>query len=491
MLVIVSDLHLTDGTASPTLQPAALELLTERIRDLAQRASWRADGVYRPLAHVDLVLLGDTLDCVDSARWLKSETRPWHDPHSPATVEVVCGIVDDILRHNSRSLSALRALAAEGSVRLPTHSGYPGRAVEEQPVAVRIHYMVGNRDWLLHSPGADYDLLRRKIAHHLGLAAPANNAWPHDPSESGELLEVLRRHRVVARHGDVFDPLSFSSHRDESSIGDALLIDLLGRFQLALVHELAGEVPEAAVAGLENMHHVRPLTAVPQWLASMVARWCPAPALAAKMESLWNDLSDRLLDMPAVRDMASHNHLPIDDLRSALTLRTGPAADRNAALVACRRLESRQGNYARHALAEADFRNRRARYIVYGHTHRAETVPLEASHADAFVLNQLYFNAGTWRRVLHPTVHADGPTEFMPIEHFTCLAFYQGCERGGRPFETWSGTLSVPGGDGTVRRVDEPRQTVASARTAPAAGSARPPHFTMPAASRSAAQAQP
>jgi len=489
MLVIVSDLHLTDGTAAPTLHPAALDLLTVRIRDLAQHASWRADGVYRPLSRIDLVLLGDTLDLVDSARWLRSATRPWHDSQAPATVEVVCGIVDDILRHNSRSLSALRALAAEGSVRLPTHSGYPGRPVEEQPVAVRIHYMVGNRDWLMHSAGSDYDLLRRKVARHLGLAGSAGGVWPHDPSESGELLEVLRRHRVVARHGDVFDPISFSAHRDESSIGDALLIELLGRFHLSLAHELAGEVPDAALAGLENMHHVRPLTAVPHWLSSMLARWCPAAALSAKIESLWNELADALLAIPAVRDMAAHNHLPLDDLREALALRTGPAADRRAAIAACRRLEARQGAYARHALAEADFRNRRARYIVYGHTHRAETVPLEASHADAFVLNQLYFNAGTWRRVLHPTVHTDGPTEFMPIEHFTCLAFYQGDERGGRPFETWSGTLSVPGGDGVVRRVDEPQSGAASARTAPAVGMTRAPHFAMPAASRSAANA--
>ena len=41
-------------------------------------------------------------------------------------------------------------------------------------------------------------------------------------------------------------------------------------------------------------------------------------------------------------------------------------------------------------LTEQDFRNRRAKHIVYGHTHHAENVPLDASYAENYVLNHLH-----------------------------------------------------------------------------------------------------
>ena len=104
---------------------------------------------------------------------------------------------------------------------------------------------------------------------------------------------------------------------------------------------------------------------------------------------------------------------------------------------------SESESFASHALAEPDFRNRRARHIVYGHTHQAETVPLEASYADGFVLNQMYFNAGTWRRSFRPALNVTGGQEFIPSEMMNYLCFFQGDERGGRPYETWSGTLGA------------------------------------------------
>ena len=69
MLVILSDLHLNDGTTGATLPPGAFSLFTERLQDLAFAASWRANGIYRPVERIDLVLLGDVLDVLHSARW--------------------------------------------------------------------------------------------------------------------------------------------------------------------------------------------------------------------------------------------------------------------------------------------------------------------------------------------------------------------------------------------------------------------------------------
>ena len=99
-------------------------------------------------------------------------------------------------------------------------------------------------------------------------------------------------------------------------------------------------------------------------------------------------------------------------------------------------------SYAQHAIAEPDFRNRRARHIVYGHTHEHEIVALDASHADGYVLNQVYFNAGTWRRCHRQTQTLTGIHELVACDSFSLLAFYQGDERNGRSYETWCGTLA-------------------------------------------------
>ena len=135
-------------------------------------------------------------------------------------------------------------------------------------------------------------------------------------------------------------------------------------------------------------------------------------------------------------------------------------------------------SYFAHGLAEEDFRNRRARNIVYGHTHRPENVPLDASYADGYVLNQMYFNSGTWRRVYHPTEWGPNDREFIPTECLTFLAFYCADERGGRPFETWSGTLAVDASEMMVHRVDAGRTSHPSEQSIPSSRvPVRAPHF--------------
>jgi hypothetical protein len=137
-------------------------------------------------------------------------------------------------------------------------------------------------------------------------------------------------------------------------------------------------------------------------------------------------------------------------------------------------------SYYAHALAEQDFRNRRARHIVYGHTHAAETVPLDASYAEGFVLNQTYFNSGTWRRVHRATVSAPQEQEFLPSESLSVLSFFQGDERGGRPYETWTGTLGIGAADAPLYRLDAKNAAASVALPAPASLPVRAPHFTAP-----------
>jgi hypothetical protein len=84
-------------------------------------------------------------------------------------------------------------------------------------------------------------------------------------------------------------------------------------------------------------------------------------------------------------------------------------------------------------------------------------VPLDASHAEGYVLDQVYFNAGTWRRLYGQTRSAPGEHEFIASDVMTYLAFFQGDERKGRPYETWSGTLGHSQAETIIHRIDSGR----------------------------------
>lgn len=447
MLVVLSDLHLSDSSSGSGLASGAIQLLTDRLCDLAYRASWRASGMYVPVDRIDLLLLGDTLDITGSRQWLSSKARPWSDPASPAFIEAVTGITDDILRHNVDSVRHLRSLATEGLVSVPYvgPTGQPLLHEEELPVAIRTHYMVGNRDWPLHLSHPAMDLLRHKVAHHLGLANQHNKPFPHEAVESEELADSLRRHRVLARHGDIFDPLSFSDDRDTASLSDAIAVELIGKFLIRCETEIAGDLSPIAMSTISEIEQIRPQLLIAPWMESQLERLIPALATRKAIKRLWDTTVDDFLELEIVRHGSRWSAVDlVDGLAASLKFSRRDSHDwtgKTLAWLADLR-GAHSGSYAMHALAESDFRNRRARHIVYGHTHSAEQIPLDASHADGFVLSQTYFNAGTWRRTYQPTQALTGQHEFISSDSFHLLAFYQQDERSGRSHETLSGTLA-------------------------------------------------
>jgi hypothetical protein len=475
MLVILSDLHLNDGSCGAILAPGAMDLLSDRLCDLAWRASWRADGCYQPIDRIDLVLLGDILDITGSQRWLAGDARPWSDVQSHAVSETTAAIVDEILRKNVDCIRSLRALATEATISLPpgTAAGQPVPEAEELPVAVYSHYMVGNRDWPLHLCGTQYDVIRHKVSHHLGLVTPHNKPFAHESCECDELHEALRRHRVLARHGDIFDPISFADERDAASLGDAIAIELIGNFLGHIEEQIAADLPPAAAAALAEIDQIRPILLIPAWMEGMLERTGCSLAQRNAIKRIWDYIVEQLLHLEIVRKCSSASSVDlIDGLAAALKFSRRDSADwtgRTLAWLAGLRGASTM-SYAIHAMAEADFRNRRARHIVYGHTHTHEIIPLDASHADGYVLNQTYFNAGTWRRVYRPTQAISGCHEFIAADCFSLLAFYQADERSGRSHETWCGTLApmaIDAHSGGCGSRSEPRQAGVAIQATP------------------------
>lgn len=484
MLVILSDLHLNDGTTGPTLSPGAMSLFAERLAEMALAASWRADGAYRPIERIDLVLLGDVLDLIHSARWAHRPTvRPWSDPHATDFVDQIGRITGDILAQNQESIATLRGLSADGAIVVPPmlRAARPAASGDGQPVSVRIYYMVGNHDWFFHLPGPSYDALRQTLVEQMGLANRADRPLPHDIFELDDLLLSMRRHKVTARHGDIHDPLCFEGDRDASSLGDVLTIELVDRFVSEADRLLGADLPDPTVLALREIDAIRPILLVPAWLEGVLERTCPAPSVRKRARLLWDRLVDDLLASEFIRRQHAMNSAELID-GLAQSLKFGKRLSSgwtSVTLPWLRKIRGAAGDsYCSHALAEQDFRNRRAKHVVYGHTHAAELVPLEASHAEGYVLDQTYFNVGTWRRAYRPMLFSPGENEFVALDQMSYLTFYQSDERKGRPLEMWTGTLGHSPADMLVRRIDanHPRPAASHAPSLPSQPK-HAPHF--------------
>jgi UDP-2,3-diacylglucosamine pyrophosphatase LpxH len=462
MLVFISDLHLSDGSSGETVHQGTLRVFRERMRALAYAASWRADGKYKPIEEFNIVLLGDILDNLRSSKWFdddpstSSHIRPWNITTGEPFATRVRRITEGILSHNEVFFSLLRELREPAIASLPPagHDGRPVRSngcrtpLDRMPVRVRIHYMVGNHDWFYHLPDPAFSDIRRAIVNALGLENNSSEPFPHDPEEPSAraIREVFAEHRVFARHGDIFDPMNFEGSRDKSSVGDAVAIDLVARFAVEVRRSMGDALPIDCMIGLNEVDNVRPLVMLPVWIGGLLRRTCPDKRLRRQVQEIWNELVDQLVRSPFVREHMSYRHpfSPAQQLKWTLMLSKRLIAPENNWLIRWlgHSKGSSRSSQLQHAIRERSFHNRTARFIVYGHTHKHEIIPLNSSLTGEGLLNQIYINSGTWRPVHELARYRCGSETFIGYNTMTYLAFFKDGERNGRRFECWSGALS-------------------------------------------------
>jgi len=455
VLVIISDLHLTDGTSGETIRASAFGAFRERLRDLAYDASWRRDGKYRPVEEVDIILLGDILDIIRSTKWLTIEERPWSDPHSQNFTAKIAEINSGILERNNTTLGILKSVSRGSAVTLPpaTEAGKPAFTSRDEPgsadrvpVKVRMYYLVGNHDWFYHLADPAYTDVRRTVVDALGLTNDPAKPFPHDPKELDELAAIYGAHRVFARHGDIFDRLNFEDTRDASSIGDAVVIELLNRFPLAVGEALGTDLPETCARGLREIDNVRPLLLVPVWVNGLVRRTCSKP-IAEKIKEIWDRLADEFIQLPFVTDRLWTAKLfgSVAKLEWALKFSHGVSFG-NLSEVASwisTKFASQDGPFYPNAFSEPSFKGGDTEFIIYGHTHHHEIVPLDVTHNGSRNQTKIYINSGTWRAVHELARFHISEQEFAAYHVMTYLAFFKDDERSGRKFETWSGALDM------------------------------------------------
>ena len=473
MLVIISDIHLTDGSSGKTIHPGAFKVFRQRLRDLAYDASWRVQpggnnkAKYKPIEAFDVILLGDILDVIRSKKWLMSgpgRVRPWdygrNSEINKRLANKVGEITSDIIRKNKDALDVLKGISsgrvATRWITLPpaTSNGKPDNTVGWEPddprrvrVEIRIHYMAGNHEWFYNIPGKPYNDIRSKIKTAMGLANNPKVPFPHDPEESDDIRKVLDEHHVWARHGDIHDSFNYQDNhgRLASSLGDVIVIELVNRFP----HEVDKlNVPQSLKENLKEIDNVRPLFFIPLWIDGSLRRSGASRKQINEIKSVWDKLVDKFLDIKFVKSQDSFWN-PLDDvdkLEAILKFSKGISLSTLGKIVNWfgKNIPTKVESYYKKAMTESAFKNRSAQFIVYGHTHRNEVISLDITKLQqGKELKQIYLNTGTWRRVHTLAQLNTKDAEFIDYNIMTYLAFFKGDERFGRPFETWSGALGV------------------------------------------------
>jgi UDP-2,3-diacylglucosamine pyrophosphatase LpxH len=429
LLVIFSDIHLTDGTSGTTIVPRAFKKFGNILSDII------GDPQQAKIKEIQIVLLGDIFDVIRSSLWLRKENqsenrpiRPWTGPGEVDgggwNVErYTTEIVKDIINHpnNTEAMDYLRQSQQEWAAK---------------NVKVDFTYLMGNHDWLINR----YDRTRLDIANFIGLPHPrwySANPFPE--------IFLFEKYGVLARHGDYYDRFNHEGDRNSSSLGDAIVIDLLDRFPEEVKLSLGLDEEDKLYKALKEIDNVRPILKVPAWVQGVCNYF---PGVEEKIHRIWNDTVDRFFALDFVK---AHDHWGpdfMDFLEMALRLTSSFSFERLQRILGNwvgQGLYQKLDDYRRFAYNEWALKKNQARYVVYGHTHKAEQISLDTISLPGppeEMLEKVYFNSGTWRKVFEQTAFDAENCEFIGWHVMTFLVFYLREEReAGRNFEMWSASL--------------------------------------------------
>ena len=482
MLVIISDLHLTDGTSGELIDEKAFRIFRNRIGDMAYDASWRIrggrggrvggdaaggggkpTGFYQPLEQLDILLLGDIIDMIRSEKWNGQPeiNMPWTSARSDAFFAQIAEIVAGVLENNKKSFAILKDIAQAGikiplSMRILTEEEKISKTIgseaspEKATVKVNVYYMVGNHDWFLYIDDPRMNAIRNSIIDALGLANERDKPFPYFPDENAALERSQTDHHVYALHGDIFDKTNYQPpSRDHSSIGDVVVLKLLNEIPKEIEQQLsdfpAGRI--GAIAGIDlfvkelrEIDNLRPYTLAPQWISDLIKKY--DLDIGFVNDSIRGALR-RLLQDFANNPLISREHLLVLEMKITDLLLMGDVTIESLASLVEHLSLSKDNFESYRAYARALTTNEAGKdktFYVMGHTHYPEIVPMSSCVVDGEVVGQIYMNTGTWRP-LHKTGIYDN--SFISLNTMTIAGFYKGNERMGHSFEYWTGSLDL------------------------------------------------
>ncbi|MDX9990572.1 MAG: hypothetical protein RBS68_00860 [Anaerolineales bacterium] len=455
MLIIISDLHLGDGTCGKSISPSAFYLFASRMRELAYQASWRKDNFYQPIESIDVVLMGDILDPQHSTHWLDGQpgdpnyARPWTDPNAPQFAAKLSQATRAILEHNAEGLKVLRDCAEGHLIYLPPANLNRNPDFQSANLSyptVRIYYMVGNHDWYYRLPGPAFDQIRKEIIETLGLSNPLD-VFPWEAEELEPLKDLFARYKFYGRHGDVYDKFNydFQKGRNAAALGDVFAVEMLNRYPVEVARQLGTQLPLALVDSLRKLTNIRPALATPLWISGQIKQHAPSLSMETQLKRIWDEMGQEFLNIDFVRQAdKSFQFDMVDGLQLILGISRRASFKRiNDVVMWVRdKMWGGQISYAKYALNEPAFLQGAARYVAYGHTHNPEVIPLDSDGTPPTTAYQMYMNSGSWHSYYTLTVKNPKEQKFVPYQMLSYLIYYNDDQRGGRHFESWSGAFA-------------------------------------------------
>lgn len=418
MIVFISDIHLTDGTSGETINAGAFEKFAMYVRDMAKKAEAK---------NLEIVLLGDIFDVIRSDYWLKGNIRPWSKESDGFQGKGLKDYAEEIVKRicsnpeNKKSIGHLNTLKEN--------------MIGEDKIPVSFTYLIGNHDWLINR----YSTTRGMIAQFIGMDNPAQYRGDtiKFPTEC-----YREEYNVFARHGDIYDAFNYDGNRDASSLGDAIVIDLINRFPKAVEIEFQnkGIKDDQLITQLKEIDNVRPLVDIPSWIMG-VCRRTVSPKAAEEVKKVWNNLVDQFLAIDFIKKHDTWNPFDIvDALQLGLRISKYSSLE-DIANLPLKQFQSKADDYRDEAYNEAYMKNNKAEFVLYGHTHGHTIEPLDVVQTNGAPLQKTYINTGTWRKVHVRTAFDKKSLEFMNWHVMTFVAFYLESERKDKRFEIWNGAL--------------------------------------------------
>jgi UDP-2,3-diacylglucosamine pyrophosphatase LpxH len=207
---------------------------------------------------------------------------------------------------------------------------------------------------------------------------------------------------------------------------------------------MGSEIHPSMSASLRELANVRPALATPLWISSQLRQNNVPLDMQKEIKSLWDEMSNEFLSL----DFVQESNIPfkldaVDGLGLVIRL-TDQVSFKTLDSLAVwmrKRFGFENISFAHHALKEKAFLDHKAQFVVYGHTHHHEVVPLDSFPGVFQSNNQIYINSGTWHTYFDLAINKPEEQKFIPYQVLTYLAFYKDDEHQGRHFETWSGSF--------------------------------------------------
>jgi UDP-2,3-diacylglucosamine pyrophosphatase LpxH len=419
MLVFISDLHFTDTTLSATLNPNVFRIFCGLLQDIIERSTPE---------NVKIVLLGDIFDLLRTDYWSKTSLKPWSKPdETDENGKMLAQAAEEITR-----LITGNKANVEGISYLKKF----GKGIATKGIQFDVEYLPGNHDRLLNR----FEPAVKVAADFFGIDIPPEGRFITE--------RLWEDHRVYARHGDIYDPINYEGD-SKSSIGDAVVIELLSRFSDEIKAEFAENDVSGILEEIGEIDNVRPLLDIPAYVNG-VCRKHGGEGAARRVKKIWDRLAGEFAKSSfiAMRDRRFRWDI-VNTLKTALFLTRKFSNGHIANVLSNERLRdffSGDTFLARKASAEKPVKDGKADFVVYGHTHKQAMVPLTGWDGAGTPKESFYFNTGTWRRVFQKAKQGRSKNDFARWNVMTFICIFKEGERVAsdgtqRRFEMWTASL--------------------------------------------------